>query len=455
MTSFQALELNQKILTTVSEQGFTEPTDIQQQAIPPLMAGNDVMGVAQTGGGKTAAFVLPILDQLFQEGKRSQPNSPNVLILAPTRELASQIGAAIYTFSKGLRVFHTVAFGGAPFGPQIKALQRGVHILVATPGRLMDHVRRGNINFSNTKTFILDEADRMLDMGFIGDVKQIAEDLPQPHQTIMFSATMNTGIKGLASKLLSDPVYIEASQESKVADTIDHRVMCVRQKDKGHLLAHLLEDKALARVIIFTRTKSMADTLAKTVRELGRRSDAIHGDLQQRIRQKVLRRFREGQIEVLVATDVAARGIDVPDITHVVNYDMPLEAESYVHRVGRTGRAGNQGVALSICEIREGNLLRMVEKAIRQSVPVDAEHPFHADLVAEHRPAGRGRGKGGGGRRGGHGGRGRGHGSGGGNANAGGYRGRRSRSDGQNNGGGEHHRKRRGGDKGRSRPHAA
>lgn len=381
MASFDTLGLSDALLRAIEAQGFTEPTPIQSKAIPQLMAGRDLKGVAQTGGGKTAAFVLPLLHRLMADRKDPQRAMAEALILAPTRELANQIGECIRQFTKGQRIYHTVLYGGSPFFPQMKALQRGVHIVVATPGRMMDHIRRGNLSLDGVNTFILDEADRMLDMGFIDEVKEVAASLPKEHQTIMFSATMNRAIRGLADKLLNDPVQVEVAKESTVASTIDHRVLCVRYQDKKDLLLHLMKDESLKRVLVFSRTKSMADTLSKDLREAGHRVDSIHGDREQRIRQKVLQKFRRGVIDILVATDVAARGIDVPDITHVINYDMPLEAESYVHRIGRTGRAGTKGTALSLCETKEGNLLRSVERAIRQPVPVDKDHPFHAELA--------------------------------------------------------------------------
>jgi ATP-dependent RNA helicase RhlE len=262
---------------------------------------------------------------------------------------------------------------------QRKVLERGVHIVVATPGRLMDHVNRGTLSVSKIDCFMLDEADRMLDMGFVDDVKTVAKMLPAEHQTVMFSATMSKGVRGLASQLLKNPGLVEIGKENAVAATIDHRVMRVKGPDKKSLLLHLLARPEIARVLVFTRTKAMADTLVRDVKDAGLKADAIHGDLEQSMRQKVLRRFREGQVNVLIATDVAARGIDVPDITHVINFDMPLEADSYVHRVGRTGRAGATGAALSICVAAEMNLLRQIETLIGIKVPVDINHPFHDD----------------------------------------------------------------------------
>src|SRR5579859_3270784 len=379
MTSFDTLGLSAQLLFSIKDAGFTEATDIQAGAIPLLLEGRDLLGTAQTGGGKTAAYLLPMLHRLAEKGEAPIPGKPRVLILAPTRELASQIGEALRTFSKGLRLFYTVIYGGTPFMTQRKVLERGVHIVVATPGRLMDHINRRTLSVDRTDGFILDEADRMLDMGFVDDVKAVAKMLPADHQTVMFSATMNKGVRALSSQLLNNPGQVEIGKGNAVATTIDHRVMRVKGHDKKSLLLHLLARPEISRVLVFTRTKAMADTLVGDVKDAGLKADAIHGDLEQSMRQKVLRNFRAGQINILIATDVAARGIDVPDITHVINFDMPLEAEAYVHRVGRTGRAGATGAALSICVANEMNLLRQIEQLIGIKVPVDIDHPFHDD----------------------------------------------------------------------------
>jgi len=375
------LGLAEPLLNAVEKQGFTEPTAVQDKSIPHLMNGHDLMGVAQTGGGKTAAFVLPIVHRLLEENEKTVTNKPKCIILAPTRELAQQIGVAIRGFTKGQKVFHTVIFGGAPYRTQLQQLQRGVHIVVATPGRLLDHMERGSIKFDETHTFVLDEADRMLDMGFIHDVKKVSENMPKDRQTIMFSATMSKAVRGLASGLLNKPKQVEVARENSVATTIDHRVMHMKQKDKPKLLAHLLDDPTLKKVLIFTRTKAMADKLNDSLKSKGHKVDTIHGDRQQAARQRVLRAFRQGNIELLVATDVAARGIDVSDISHVINYDMPLEGDSYVHRIGRTGRAGQSGIALSFCTDGESDLLRQIEFTIKQRVDVQSDHPFHSDPV--------------------------------------------------------------------------
>ncbi len=381
MTTFDMLGLAAPLLASVEKQGFTEPTPIQDKAIPHLMNGEDLMGVAQTGGGKTAAFVLPIVHRLLEENKKTVSAKPSCVILAPTRELAQQIGVAIRSFTKGQRVFHTVIFGGSPYKHQLQQLQRGVHIVVGTPGRVLDHMERGSLKFDETTTFVLDEADRMLDMGFIHDVRKVAAEMPQERQTIMFSATMSKQVRGLAQGLLNKPKQVEVARENTVAETIDHRVLHLKQKDKPKLLSHLLDDPVLKKVLIFTRTKAMADRLCGNLKDRGHKVDTIHGDRQQSARQRVLRAFRQGNIELLVATDVAARGIDVADISHVINYDMPLEGDAYVHRIGRTGRAGQSGVALTFCTDGEGDLLNVIERTIKQRVDIHSDHPFHQEPI--------------------------------------------------------------------------
>jgi ATP-dependent RNA helicase RhlE len=385
MTSFDTLGLSAQLLSSIEGAGFTEATGVQARAIPLLLEGRDLMGTAQTGEGKTAAYLLPMLHRLSEQNEAPVPGKPRVLILAPTRELAGQIGEALRQFSKGLRVYYTVIYGGTPFMVQRKVLERGVHIVVATPGRLMDHVRRSTLKLDKVNSFVLDEADRMLDMGFVDEVKDIAAAIPAEHQTVMFSATMNRGVRGLAAQLLNTPGLIEIGRENSVATTIDHRVMRIKYPDKKPLLLHLLARPEISRVLVFTRTKAMADELVQIVKAAGLKADAIHGDLEQSVRQKVLRKFRAAEINILIATDVAARGIDVPDITHVINFDMPVEAEAYVHRVGRTGRAGAKGVALSICVANEGGLLHQIERLIGLKVPVDSDHPFHDNRAASRR----------------------------------------------------------------------
>ncbi|MEP3246640.1 MAG: DEAD/DEAH box helicase [Sneathiella sp.] len=395
MTVFSDLNLVGPLLRAVEKEGYETPTPIQGSAIPHLLEGKDLMGIAQTGGGKTAAFVLPLLQRLSHDRKRPKPNMPTAIILAPTRELAGQIAKSIQGFTRGIKLFHTVVYGGAPYGPQLQQLGRGVDILVATPGRLMDHMKRGTVKLDNVQSFILDEADRMLDMGFIDDVTDIASKLPEDHQTVMFSATMSPQIKRLSKELLREPEYVEAPRETVVAGTIDHSVLNVAYQHKKDLLMHLLAQEDKERVIVFVRTKATTEALAADIEAEveGVKADAIHGDKQQRHRERTLRAFKNGRFSVLVATDVAARGIDVNGITHVINYDLPMEPENYVHRVGRTGRAGAKGVAISLCEPRERNLLRNVEKTIEQKVRVDDDHPFPAPepKKKKHRPGGPGK----------------------------------------------------------------
>ncbi|TNE38637.1 MAG: DEAD/DEAH box helicase [Alphaproteobacteria bacterium] len=397
MTQFTELNLVGPLLRAVEKQGFSAPTPIQAQAIPHLLDGADLMGIAQTGGGKTAAFILPLLQRLQHERRKPKSYMPTAIILAPTRELAIQIGLCIRVFTRGMKLFHTVVYGGAPYGPQLQQLQRGVDILVATPGRLMDHMKRGTVKLDNVESFMLDEADRMLDMGFIDDVNFIAEQLPEDHQTVMFSATMSAPIKKLSEKLLRNPQFVEAKRDTAVAATIEHSVLMVKSTDKKKLLMHLLDDEAKERVLVFVRTKATADKLAAEIEnELeGRKAAPIHGDLNQRARERTLRAFKNGRFSILVATDVAARGIDVSGISHVINYDLPMEPENYIHRVGRTGRAGASGIAISICEPREKNLLRNIEQTLKQKVTVDDEHPFPLPASApekkKHRPGRPGR----------------------------------------------------------------
>jgi ATP-dependent RNA helicase RhlE len=382
MTTFAALDLCAPLLMAIDKQGFSAPTDIQADAIPTLMQGHDLMGAAQTGGGKTAAFLLPIMHKLIEENERPEPGSPNVLILAPTRELAQQIGDTIRTFKQGSKLFYTVIYGGAPYNKQLFDLRRGVHIVVATPGRMHDHIERGSLRMDKVTTFVLDECDRMLDMGFVDEVRKVAAVMPKKRQTIMFSATMNPGVKKLSASLLRDPVYVEVAKENSVAEDVDHRVLRVKQADKRRLLTHLLEREDYSRALLFVRTKSMTERIAEDLQEAGYKADSIHGDRKQNIRQKVLRNFTNGRIDILVATDVAARGLDVKDVSHVINFDMPMEADGYIHRVGRTGRAGAKGVALSICSNTDSNLLRGVERLIGQKVPVDIDHPWHDEAGA-------------------------------------------------------------------------
>lgn len=405
MTNFDGLNLIEPLLRNVEAAGFSAPTEIQAATIPALLEGKDLMGISHTGGGKTAAFCLPLLQRLAENPQRPKPGQPRAVILAPTRELATQIGQCLRDFKKGIRLFSSVVFGGSPMGPQIQELRRGVDILVATPGRLLDHMSRNTVRFDDVEVFILDEADRMLDMGFSEDVLTVAELLPNQHQTVMFSATMPAEVKHLTDRLLKDPVKVETAPQASVTERVTQLGMFVKRHDKTKLLVQLLNRDDVERVLVFTKTKADADELSFQLRDEEIDSDAIHGDKQQRIRQKILRNFRNGRFPVLIATDVAARGIDVPGITHVINYDLPQDPESYVHRIGRTGRGSAEGTAISFCEPRDIRLLRNIERIIKQDVDIDEDHEFHAPPPPRSN-AGGGRGGRDGGR--GFGGRGRG-----------------------------------------------
>ncbi|MAO56962.1 MAG: DEAD/DEAH box helicase [Rhodospirillaceae bacterium] len=383
MTDFAGLELAQPILRALSDEGYTTPTPIQGKTIPPLLDGRDVMGVAQTGTGKTASFALPILQGFATHSRKARPNRPFVLILAPTRELATQISDSLKTYGRHLHLRVQTIFGGTSMRPQIGAMARGAHIVVATPGRLLDLMTQNHIRLDGVETFVLDEADRMLDMGFIHDVRKIAQAVPKERQTVLFSATMPKTVEGLAADLLTDPVRLEVAPAATTAERIEQRVLFVAKGDKRALLGDLMNDERIERVLVFTRTKHGADRVARHLNQNGVKSDAIHGNKAQNARQRALKGFRDGQIRALVATDIAARGIDVDGVTHVINFDLPNEPESYVHRIGRTARAGADGIAISFCAHDERGNLRDIERCIRQPVPVFEEHPYHAADVAD------------------------------------------------------------------------
>lgn len=384
MTDFTGFNLAQPILRAIADEGYTTPSPIQAKAIPALLQGRDLLGVAQTGTGKTAAFSLPLLDRLASNGSKPQSRKPRALILAPTRELAGQINDSIRAYGRHMHLRSTVVFGGASIRPQIKTLAQGVHILVATPGRLLDLMNQRHLRLDDVEVFILDEADRMLDMGFIPDVKKITAALPKKRQTMLFSATMPGTIQGLADGLLNDPVKVEVAPAASTVDKIEQSVLFVAKDKKRSLLGELMSDEKIARVLIFTRTKHGADRVAKHLHQSGVSSDAIHGNKSQNARQRALSSFRSGKVRALVATDIAARGIDVDGVTHVINFDLPNEPESYVHRIGRTARAGASGIAISFCDIEERGYLRDIEKIIKKSVPVNEDHPFHAPEIANH-----------------------------------------------------------------------
>jgi len=404
MTDFEGLYLAQPILRAIAEEGFSVPTPIQARAIPALMDGRDLIGIAQTGTGKTAAFALPILHRLENSTNQRLKRSTRALILAPTRELALQILACIKTYNKYLKLKTAVAYGGVSIRGQISALHHGVDILVATPGRLLDLKRQGCVRLDRVEFFVLDEADRMLDMGFAPDVKLIASELPKEHQTAMFSATMAKSVRGLVESLLDHPTKVEVDPVSTTVEKIDQRVLFVRKDNKRALLGELMKDKAISRALVFTRSKYGADAVARNLERSGVKTGVIHGNKSQSQRERAIKMFKGGSLRVLVATDIASRGIDVDGITHVINFDLPNEPDSYVHRIGRTARAGAVGTALSFCDIEEKAYLLDIEKTIRQSVEVLEDQPFHDPVIAsdpgtvrkkqgggKRRPAGGGR----------------------------------------------------------------
>ena len=379
--SFEKLKLIEPILRALKAEGYTQPTPIQEQAIPVLLERKDLLGCAQTGTGKTLAFAAPILqllqeDELFVKG----PAGIKTLILTPTRELAIQIGESFATYGKFLRLRQTVIFGGVSQRSQTDALRAGVDILIATPGRLLDLMDQRYVHLQHIKIFVLDEADRMLDMGFIHDVKKIISKLPTKRQTLFFSATMPPEISKLANTILTNPVRVEVTPASSTANTIQQVLYYVQKSDKRSLLLHLLKDQNIETALVFTRTKHGADKVAKDLNRAGVQTEAIHGNKSQNARQRALSNFKEKKTRVLVATDIAARGIDIDDLSHVINYELPNIPETYVHRIGRTGRAGASGNALSFCDMEEREYLRDINKLISQTIPVIEDHPFPSPI---------------------------------------------------------------------------
>ena len=379
---FDALNLISPICRAVSEEKYTLPTPIQIEAIPHLLQGRDLLGCAQTGTGKTAAFALPILQRLAKRQEKPRPKEVRALILTPTRELALQIDESFQVYGRYLKFNQAVVFGGVSPKAQIRALSRGVDILVATPGRLLDLFNQGCLRMNKIDVFVLDEADRMLDMGFLPDVKKIVAAIPATRQTVLFSATLPDEIVRLTTKLLNNPIKISVSPPASTVDKVDQRILFVDRENKSALLESILQDESVYRVLVFTRTKHGANRVAKNLTKMRIPTEAIHGNKSQSARMQALNKFRSGHVRVLVATDVASRGLDVDGITHVINYELPKEAESYVHRIGRTARAGATGVALSFCDAEERGYLRMIERTINQNVTVDTDHPYHSDAVA-------------------------------------------------------------------------
>ncbi len=375
---FDDLNLIEPLLRAVRAEGYSTPTPIQEQAIPHVMGGRDLLGCAQTGTGKTAAFALPILQHLANNPR--QGNHIRVLILAPTRELASQIGDSFRTYGRNTGVKPVTIFGGVGQQPQVDKLRNGPDVVVATPGRLLDLMNQGHVKLNKIEVFVLDEADRMLDMGFIHDVRRVIAALPKQRQTLLFSATMPDEIQDLASNILIDPVKVEVTPVASTVDKIDQSVFFVEKKDKPALLEHVLQDKNVSRVLVFTRTKHGANKVVQRLEAARIHAEAIHGNKSQTAREAALRNFKSGRTRVMVATDIAARGLDVDEITHIINYDLPNEPETYVHRIGRTARAGASGIAFSFCDVEERTYLRDIERLIKLHVPVIAEHPYPSNL---------------------------------------------------------------------------
>jgi ATP-dependent RNA helicase RhlE len=366
--SFDDLGLHDDLLDRLNEVGYKTPTPIQAKAIPLLLEGRDLLGVAQTGTGKTATFVLPILQKLASSCEKRRPKQPRVLILAPTRELSAQINDELAVLSEGMNLRQTVVIGGVGENPQIRALKNGVDVLVATPGRLLDLAARKHIDLSGVSILVLDEADRLLDMGFVRDVRRIVSQTSAERQSLLFSATMPKEVAALAKEILNKPERVDVAQKEITVKKIEQHVVEVSTQDKQRMLEFLLHDKSVSRVIVFTRTKHMANRVAQKLDRAGIASEAIHGNKSQNARQRALDNFKAGKVWVLVATDIAARGIDIDGVSHVVNYELPHEPESYVHRIGRTGRAGARGIAFSLVDPAERKRLRSIEKLIRQTI---------------------------------------------------------------------------------------
>ncbi len=371
---FEELNIIAPILRALKEENYTEPTSIQEQAIPLLLDRNDIMASAQTGTGKTAAFAIPILQHL--ENENSNSKKIKALVLTPTRELAIQIGESFSTYGKYTSIKNTVIFGGVNQNKQTNAIKNGVDVLIATPGRLLDLMNQGFINLKDIQYFVLDEADRMLDMGFIHDIRKVIAVLPQKRQSLFFSATMPDAIVELSRKILNQPKKIAVTPVSSTAETIQQYLYYTNKSSKKDLLLHILKDPKMDQVLLFDRTKHGADRIVKELKKKNISAAAIHGDKAQNQRQKALTQFKDKEIRVLVATDIAARGIDIDKLQYVINYDIPNIAETYVHRIGRSGRAGEVGVSISLCEPEENAYLKDIEKLIKQKIPVVKENPF-------------------------------------------------------------------------------
>ncbi len=374
---FDELKLIDPILKALKDKNYIEPTPIQAKAIPIILKRNDVLGCAQTGTGKTAAFSIPIIQLIHKiEGNNNGRPTLRSLIVTPTRELAIQIGENIEAYSKYTNIRHTVIFGGVKQGKQVQAIKKGIDILVATPGRLLDLESQGILNLGTIKLFVLDEADRMLDMGFINDIRKLLKLLPEKRQSLFFSATMPNNIVELSRKILNNPQKVEVARVSSAAETIEQRLYYTNRTSKKDLLSHILKDPKMKQVLLFARTKRGADRIVRHLKAKNISAAAIHGDKAQNQRQKALAHFKEGKVRVLVATDIAARGIDIDKLQYVINYEIPNVAETYVHRIGRTGRAGEEGMAISICEPEENAYVKDIEKLINRKIQVIKDNPY-------------------------------------------------------------------------------
>jgi len=374
---FESLKIIKPILDALEKEGYVEPTPIQEKTIPLLLNNKDIIGIAQTGTGKTAAFVVPILQKLHEKSGKSRATIPKALILAPTRELAAQISESFKTYGAFLNLKHTVVYGGVGINPQIRELQHGIDILIATPGRLLDLMNQGKVNLKGIEFFVLDEADRMLDMGFLKDIKKIASGLPKEKQSSFFSATMPHEIAELTRKFLDNPVRVEVSLPNKPIEKIEQCVFFIDSENKIELLLDLIDQQKMSCVLVFVKTKHRADKVARMLYQNKISADAIHGNKSQPQRMRALDDFKSGKIRVLVATDIAARGLDVENISHVINYDLPNEPENYIHRIGRTARAGTDGIAYSFCSAEEREYLNQIERIIKTKTQ-HVEHKYHS-----------------------------------------------------------------------------
>lgn len=393
---FTELNLSAPILKAVSEEGYTTPTPVQAQAIPFILEGRDMLAGAQTGTGKTAGFTLPMLEILSRNHHTKGPRHVRVLILTPTRELAAQVGESVKTYGKYLPFKSTVIFGGVGIQPQITTLRNGVDILIATPGRLLDHVSQGTVDLRHVEMLILDEADRMLDMGFVKDIRRVIAILPQKRQNLLFSATYSDEIKKLCESILRNPAVVEVARRNTSSELVTQRVILVDCARKSALFGHLVKENKWEQVLVFTRTKHQANKLSEYLQKIGIASAAIHGNKSQAARTKALSDFKEGKVKILVATDIAARGLDIDQLPHVVNLELPNIAEDYVHRIGRTGRAGNEGEAISLVCVDEYDYLRGIEKLINRKLDRDIVAGFEPDPDIPAMPIVQGRGGGGG-----------------------------------------------------------